>query len=197
MVQLTRIYTKGGDKGKTSLGSGARVPKDHPRLQIIGSVDELNAAVGVVRTFIRNTPQDEMLAQIQNDLFDVGADLCVPFQEEAPPCLRLDESRVTSLEQALDALNERLTPLTSFVLPGGTQASAFVHLARTIARRAERDLCAFLKTEPAPSADVHAGVLKYLNRLSDYLFVLARALNDQGRADVLWQPGTLVGGAPS
>lgn len=197
MVQLTRIYTKGGDKGKTSLGNGARLPKEHPRLQVIGSVDELNAAVGVARTFMANTPQDEMLAQIQNDLFDVGADLCVPFQEDAPPCLRLDESRVESLEQALDALNESLTPLTSFVLPGGTQASAFVHLARTIARRAERDLCAFLKTEPAPSADVHAGVLTYLNRLSDYLFVLARALNDQGRADVLWQPGTLVGSASS
>lgn len=189
MVQLTRIYTKGGDKGKTSLGSGARVAKTHPRIETIGAVDEVNASIGLILSHLEEgTPQArEMLLQIQHDLFDLGADLCVP-QDTATPCLRLAPSQVTRLEDEMDRLNADLAPLTSFVLPGGTRASAFVHLARTTTRRAERILCAFFEEEPG-AKDVHTNALPYINRLSDYLFVLSRTLNDQGDLDVLWEPG--------
>jgi cob(I)alamin adenosyltransferase len=184
MVRLTKIYTRGGDGGQTSLGDGSRVAKHDLRVAAYGTVDEANAAIGLVRLHAQGAA-DAMLARIQNDLFDLGADLCRPgdgSQEGAS--LRIQPSQVDRLEQEIDALNATLRPLDSFVLPGGTAASAHLHLARTIVRRAER-----LTMQLAGDQPVNRFALRYLNRLSDHLFVLARHLNNGGAADVLWVPG--------
>ncbi len=184
MVKLTKIYTRGGDTGETSLGGGTRVPKHDLRVAAYGTVDEANAAVGIARLHATGD-SDAMLARIQNDLFDLGADLCTP--EEPPPshqALRVTQAQVDRLEREIDAMNEKLAPLNSFVLPGGSAAAAHLHLARTIVRRAER-----LITELAAKEKLNPLAVKYANRLSDHLFVLARHLNDDGKRDVLWVPG--------
>lgn len=184
MVKLTRIYTRGGDKGKTSLGDGARVPKNSLRVQAYGTVDEANAAIGIARLHTAGE-DDAMLARIQNDLFDLGADLCTPEGgRRGAGALRIVAAQVARLEREIDAMNADLRPLNSFVLPGGTTAAAYLHLARTVARRAERLVCALAAQEK-----VNPEATKYLNRLSDHLFVLGRRLNDNGARDVLWQPG--------
>lgn len=183
MVQLTRIYTKGGDKGTTSLGTGKRVPKHDPRVAAYGTVDEANAAIGIARLQTQGELA-EMLARIQNDLFDLGADLCRPQSEGEENALRIVEAQVERLEREIDAMNAKLSPLNSFVLPGGTPAAAHLHQARTIVRRAEREMTALAAREP-----VNPAAIRYANRLSDHLFVAARAANDWGKADVLWQPG--------
>jgi cob(I)alamin adenosyltransferase len=184
MVFLSRIYTKSGDNGETGLGDGTRVPKDAARVTAYGEVDELNAALGLVAAYCPDCPDATFLRGVQNDLFDVGADLCVPptQQEEAGKALRVTAGQAERLEKAIDRLNENLQPLRSFVLPGGTPAAAWLHLARTVCRRAERAVVTLMRTEP-----VNPQVLIYLNRLSDYLFVLGRVAN--GGGDVLWVPG--------
>ena len=187
MVRLTRIYTRGGDTGETSLGDGSRVPKQALRVEAFGTVDEANAAIGLARLHVgspADADTDAMLARIQNDLFDLGADLAVPQREGKAERLRVVSSQVERLERDIDTLNAKLAPLTSFVLPGGTPAAAYLHLARTIVRRAERLACALAAEEK-----VNADAIKYLNRLSDHLFVLGRRLNENGARDVLWQPG--------
>jgi cob(I)alamin adenosyltransferase len=187
MVYLSRIYTRTGDMGDTGLGDGSRVPKDHPRVAAYGSVDELNALLGLLLAQPAAGAEDaELLRSIQNDLFDVGADLCLPPtpDEAAGQRLRVRAEQAQRLEAAIDCLNERLQPLRSFVLPGGTVAAAWAHLARTVCRRAERDVVTLAGAEP-----VNPQVIIYLNRLSDLLFVLARVYNDDGRSDVLWVPG--------
>jgi len=186
MVQLTKIYTRGGDAGETSLGSGARVAKHDLRVAAYGTVDEANAAIGLARLHTGgDAATDAMLARIQNDLFDLGADLCTPEGgERGDGALRIVEAQVERLEAEIDALNADLAPLSSFVLPGGTPAAAHLHLARTVVRRAER-LMTELKTREA----VGDAALRYVNRLSDHLFVLSRHVNDRGTADVLWVPG--------
>jgi cob(I)alamin adenosyltransferase len=191
MVRLTRIYTKGGDKGETSLGSGVRVAKHDPRVAAYGTVDEANAAIGLARLHIGDVQADTdaILGRVQNDLFDLGADLCRPETPETgkpsePPPLRVTAGQVARLEGEIDRLNADLAPLTSFVLPGGTPAAAYLHLARTVARRAEREM-----TLLAQSEAVNPEAIRYINRLSDLLFVLGRALNDGGAQDVLWEPG--------
>ena len=183
MVKLTRIYTKGGDKGTTSLGTGKRVPKHDQRVAAFGTVDEANAAIGIARLHTSGDA-DAALARIQNDLFDLGADLCAPEGEGTKDRLRIIDAQVERLEQEIDAMNAELAPLNSFVLPGGSAASAYLHLARTIARRAERDI-----TRLAESEAVNPAAIRYINRLSDHLFVLARYENDKGAKDVLWEPG--------
>ena len=182
MVKLTRIYTRGGDKGKTSLGSGARVAKHDPRVAAYGAVDEANAAVGIARLEARGD-RDEMLRRIQNDLFDLGADLCRPGVVEEG-CLRIAQSQVDRLEAEIDHINGDLASLESFVLPGGTALAAHLHLARTLTRRAEREMTALAEHEP-----VNPLAIRYINRLSDHLFVLSREANDGGDTDVLWTPG--------
>lgn len=199
MVVLSRIYTKTGDGGTTGLGDGRRVRKDHARIEAFGTVDELNSLLGLALAAGR--PDDEaaaLLRGIQNDLFDLGADLCLPETRigkggRSRPGLRITGSHVRPLEQAIDRFNAALNPLRSFVLPGGTAASAWLHLARTVCRRAERRVVALARREK-----VNAQAIIYLNRLSDLLFVLARRANDGGRADVLWVPGGTPagGGAP-
>ena len=185
MVRLTRIYTRGGDAGQTSLGDGARVPKHDPRVAAFGTVDEANAAIGVARLHTTGDA-DAMLGRIQNDLFDLGADLCTPEEENpAYPPLRMTEAQVERLERAIDAMNETLAPHNSFVLPGGSAAAAYLHVARTVTRRAER-----LMVELAERERVNPAALRYANRLSDHLFVMSRHLNDDGAADVLWVPGS-------
>ena len=187
MVFLSRIYTKTGDAGETALGNGTRVPKDHPRVAAYGSVDELNAVLGLLVQHLPDaSPHRELLGTLQNDLFDVGADLCLPPLADEPPgkALRIQPEQAQRLEQAIDRLNEGLAPLRSFVLPGGTAAAAWCHLARTVCRRAERDVVTLTRQEP-----VNPQVVVYLNRLSDLLFVLARVCNDGGASDVLWVPG--------
>ena len=185
MVQLTRIYTKGGDKGSTSLGNGKRVPKHDPRVAAYGAVDETNATIGIIRLYCADNAEiDAMLGRIQNDLFDLGADLCTPEDPEDYPPLRIVEAQVERLEREIDTLNAELAPLNSFILPGGTAAAAYLHLARTIARRAEREMTALAETGP-----VNPQAIKYINRLSDHLFVLSRHVNDRGARDVLWVPG--------
>lgn len=186
MVRLTRIYTRGGDRGETSLGNGARVPKHDLRVAAYGTVDEANAVIGLARQHTRDDdPADSMLARIQNDLFDLGADLCTPEQAEPKyPPLRILDAQVDRLEREIDSMNEALAPLTSFILPGGSPASAHLHLARTVVRRAER-----LMTELALHETVNPAAVKYANRLSDHLFVLSRRLNGNGASDVLWVPG--------
>lgn len=184
MVKLTRIYTRGGDKGETSLGDGARVVKHDQRVAAYGTVDEANAALGLARLHT-DGDLDEILARAQNDLFDLGADLCRPESENAdPPPLRISADQVARLEQEIDRINADLAPLNSFILPGGSPAAAALHLARTIARRAERDITALAETEP-----VNDDAVRYINRLSDLLFVLARHANDGGAKDPLWVPG--------
>jgi cob(I)alamin adenosyltransferase len=187
VVYLSRIYTKTGDGGETALGDGRRVPKNHHRVTAYGSVDELNAVLGLLLAAHADVPERYFLLEIQNDLFDVGADLCVPPATSESPGerLRVQPEQVDRLEAAIDRLNAELTPLRSFVLPGGRTAAAWSHLARTVCRRAERDVVTLAQAEP-----VNPQVLIYLNRLSDFLFVLARVYNDNGREDVLWVPGS-------
>ncbi len=181
MVKLTKIYTRGGDGGETSLGDGARTPKHDLRVAAYGSVDETNATIGLARLYTSG-PSDDMLARIQNDLFDLGADLCRPG--EADGALRIVEAQVERLESEIDAMNEQLAALTSFILPGGSEASAHLHLARTVSRRAER-----LVSELATREAINPAALRYINRLSDHLFQLARLANERGKVDVLWTPG--------
>jgi cob(I)alamin adenosyltransferase len=184
MVTLSRIYTKGGDQGRTSLGDGTRVAKHTARVRAYGTVDEANATIGLARLHAR-AEADAMLARIQNDLFDLGADLCRPGSDfEDAKALRVQGSQVERLEREIDAMNAELAPLQSFVLPGGTPAAAHLHLARTVTRRAERLLC-----ELAEAEAINPAAIRYLNRLSDHLFVLSRWLNDKGAQDVLWVPG--------
>jgi cob(I)alamin adenosyltransferase len=184
MVKLTRIYTRGGDTGETSLGDGARVSKADLRIEAIGTVDEANAAIGLARLHTDGAT-DAMLGRIQNDLFDLGADLCVPEGGDTNKNrLRIATSQVERLEREIDALNAELAELNSFVLPGGVPAAAALHLARTVARRAERLIVALAVRD---TLNPHA--VAYINRLSDHLFVLARHLNDRGARDVLWKPG--------
>ena len=184
MVTLTKIYTRGGDAGETSLGSGDRVKKHDVRVAAYGTADEANAVIGLARLHTSGDA-DHMLARIQNDLFDLGADLCTPEDgKRSDGALRIVESQVDRLEAEIDAMNADLAPLTSFILPGGSPAAAHLHLARTVARRCERLLCELAGSEP-----VNPAAIKYINRLSDHLFVLARKLNDNGDADVLWVPG--------
>jgi cob(I)alamin adenosyltransferase len=189
MVVLNRIYTRTGDDGSTALGSGERRPKYDLRVAAYGTVDEVNAVIGVARLHAAGDHAlDPALARIQNDLFDVGADLCMPDKGKGPGGARLDvtEAQVEWLEQQIDRLNSELAPLRSFVLPGGSAAAAYLHLARTVCRRAER-LMVELKDRPGES--VTAAAIKYVNRLSDFFFVAARFANDKGAADVLWVPG--------
>jgi cob(I)alamin adenosyltransferase len=190
MVVLNRIYTKTGDAGTTALGTGERVPKTSPRIAAYGTVDETNAAVGVARTHLAgNEPEvDAMLLRVQNDLFDLGADLCVPDRGEKLPYepLRIADTQVTRLEAEIDQMNSELQPLRSFVLPGGTPAGAALHVARTVSRRAERLM---VELSSLPDEPVSAPALKYINRLSDFLFVASRYVNDRGKGDILWVPG--------
>ena len=189
MVVLNKIYTRTGDDGTTALGTGERRKKYDLRIAAYGTIDETNAAIGVARLHTRDDAAlDAALARIQNDLFDVGADLCTPGKGRGPDGARLTvtQAQVDWLESEIDRLNDHLAPLKSFVLPGGSPAAAYLHLARTICRRAER-LIAELKDRPGES--VGAEVLQYVNRLSDFLFVAARHANGKGARDVLWQPG--------
>lgn len=181
MVKLTKIYTRGGDQGESSLIGGERRAKNDPRFVAIGSVDEANAAIGMARNHTSGEA-DEILARLQNDLFDLGADIAAPKDEDG--ALRITDAQTGRLECEIDLINEPLQPLTSFVLPGGSIAASHIHLARTIARRAERDMVALAERET-----LNPAALCYINRLSDLLFVLARHLNDDGKADVLWLPG--------
>ncbi len=184
MVQLTRIYTRGGDKGETSLGDGARVPKHDLRVAAYGTVDEANACIGLARLHTEGEA-DAILRRAQNDLFDLGADLATPEQENPKyPPLRITAGQVERLEREIDAINADLEALKSFVLPGGSAAAAHLHLARTVIRRAEREVTSLAEREA-----VNPEALRYVNRLSDLLFVLSRQLNDGGASDVLWQPG--------
>ena len=187
MVTLNRIYTRAGDDGTTRLATGEPVSKADLRVEAYGGVDEANAAIGAARlSTAGDAVLDPILARVQNDLFDLGADLATPpvADESERPRLRVVESQVTRLESEIDTLNARLEPLSSFVLPGGTAAAAALHVARTVCRRAERT-CVALATREAVSPTA----LKYLNRLSDLLFVAARCANADGGADVLWRPG--------
>ena len=190
MVQLTKIYTRGGDQGETSLGDGSRIAKHAARVEAYGTVDEANAVIGLVRAQIVSASTDEqtldtVLSHIQNDLFDLGADLCTPEDgRRAEGALRIITSQVEWLETEIDKINDRLEPLSSFILPGGTPVAANLHLARTVARRAERCV-----TNLAQSETVNTEAVKYLNRLSDLLFVMSRAANNYGANDVLWVPG--------
>ena len=190
MVVLNRIYTKTGDKGTTALGSGERVPKTSVRIAAYGTVDETNATIGMVRIHMGSAypDVDAMLLRIQNDLFDLGADLCVPDRGEELPYepLRMTDAQVKRLEDEIDLLNASLQPLKSFVLPGGSAAAAALHVSRTVSRRAERVM---VELAALPNEPVSAAALKYINRLSDFLFVAGRYVNDHGKADVLWVPG--------
>jgi cob(I)alamin adenosyltransferase len=188
MVRIDVVVTRGGDAGETSLGDGARLRKDAARIEAIGAVDEANAAIGVLRLATREAPEtDAMLARIQNDLFDLGADLSVP--EEAGGRLRFTDAPVARLEAEIATMNAALPKLTSFVLPGGSPAGAQAHMARTIVRRAERAVVRLMA-----AAAITPALLQYLNRLSDHLFVLARVANGNGADDVLWQPGRHLAG---
>jgi cob(I)alamin adenosyltransferase len=189
MVVLNKIYTRTGDAGLTALGIGERVPKHSPRIAAYGTVDEANACIGLARLQLAAEPKlDAMLARVQNDLFDLGADLTAPEREGKPQRqrLRISEAQVERLEGEIDELNALLRPLTSFVLPGGSAAAAALHLARTVCRRAERCMVA-LASEAGEH--VSAPALKYINRLSDLLFVASRYANERGDGDVLWVPG--------
>lgn len=185
MVVLSKIYTKTGDAGETALGNGARVAKHSARVSAYGTVDETNATVGLARLHA-NGEMDAALQRISNDLFDLGADLATPGADFAPSemVLRMVQAQVDWLESAIDALNANVPPLTSFILPGGSEAAARVHIARATVRRAERAMTALSAAEP-----VNPAALAYINRLSDFLFVQARAINAAGSGDVLWVPG--------
>ncbi|MEC7765077.1 MAG: cob(I)yrinic acid a,c-diamide adenosyltransferase [Pseudomonadota bacterium] len=187
MVVLNKIYTRTGDKGDTALGDGTRVPKHSPRVEAYGTVDETNATIGMARLHATGDT-DAALARIQNDLFDLGADLCRPdmakdAQSEYPP-LRMTDAQVERLEAEIDVMTKILEPLRSFILPGGSPLAAYLHLTRTVSRRAER-----LATELASVEEVNPAAVKYLNRLSDWCFTAARMANDDGKSDVLWVPG--------
>ena len=184
-MKLDKIYTRTGDDGKTSLGDGSRLPKFHIRVTAYGSIDEANSVIGVANLHVNDPDVHKLLRHIQNDLFDVGADLCRPERQgmEAQS-LRVTGEQVVWLENKIDLFNAALAPLDSFVLPGGSQASAHLHHARTVTRRAERHVAHLASEEP-----VNPAVIRYVNRLSDLLFVLARFLNDKGAGDVRWQPG--------
>jgi cob(I)alamin adenosyltransferase len=197
MVVLSKIYTRTGDDGTTALGSGRRVSKYDLRVEAYGTLDETNAAIGLARLYTREAEPkhtreaepklDVMLARIQNDLFDLGADLCYPDEtKDARGRLQVSDAQVERLEREIDALNSELDPLRSFVLPGGSPAASFLHLARTISRRAERLIVALAARKDEP---VGAAALRYVNRLSDFLFVAARYANDKGKSDVTWVPG--------
>lgn len=200
MVKLNKIYTRTGDQGTTGLATGVRVAKHHLRIKAYGTVDETNAALGLVAIALRDqkTQEDEdgaedlraMVMRIQNDLFDLGADLSTPETPGTPapehPPLRITKAQVTRLETEIDTMNQALQPLTSFVLPGGCPAAAHLHMARTISRRAER--CMFELSE-CEGEIVSSEALEYINRLSDHLFVMSRYVNDRGQSDVLWTPG--------
>jgi cob(I)alamin adenosyltransferase len=191
MVVLNKIYTRTGDAGTTALGTGERVPKHAPRIAAYGSVDETNAAIGVARVQLAGSHRDldAMLARIQNDLFDLGADLCAPETADAGAKrarLRVSDAQVQRLEDEIDRMNAALQPLRSFVLPGGSAPAAALHVARTVCRRAEREVAALASQ---PGEPVSGPVLRYINRLSDLLFVASRTVNDLGRSDVLWVPG--------
>ncbi len=190
MVVLSKIYTKTGDAGTTALGSGERVPKHALRIAAYGTVDETNACVGMARVHLGtgHPGLDGKLVRIQNDLFDLGADLCVPDTGAKPEHepLRVSEEQVKRLEEEIDEMNAELRPLRSFVLPGGSPAAAALHVARTVCRRAERLM---VELATAPSEAVSEPALKYVNRLSDFLFVASRYVNDRGKSDILWVPG--------
>ncbi len=191
MVVLNKIYTKTGDQGTTALGTGERVSKTHLRIEAYGTVDEANALLGVTRLHCSDealSEIDTMLYRIQNDLFDLGADLCVPEdgEDRGYEPLRINEGQVERLEREIDQLNDELLPLRSFVLPGGHPAAAHLHVCRTVCRRAEREMTALAQMEKEPVSDV---ALRYINRLSDFLFVASRWVNARYDGDVLWQPG--------
>ena len=190
MVTLNRIYTRTGDAGTTALGTGTRVPKHNTRIAAYGTVDETNSTIGVARLRLSaaDAAVDAMLLRIQNDLFDLGADLCTPDDgiDRGYEPLRVSDTQVKRLESEIDTLNSELDPLKSFVLPGGTEAAAALHVARTVSRRAER-LMVELSGEKGEMVSEPA--LRYVNRLSDFLFVAARYVNDRGKADILWTPG--------
>jgi cob(I)alamin adenosyltransferase len=202
MVKLTKIYTKSGDRGTTVLGNGRRVAKTHIRVEAYGTVDEANATLGTAILACRGEGGGELaevaaiLERIQHDLFDVGADLCTPLDadEEAGTRLRVEAGQTERLEKTIDRYNALLEPLTSFVLPGGTPAASALHVARTTVRRAERLVVALAENEPDTVNDES---VRYLNRLSDLLFVLGRIANDRGRSDVLWVPGKTRGEDPN
>jgi cob(I)alamin adenosyltransferase len=189
MVVLNKIYTRTGDAGTTALGTGQRVPKHAPRIAAYGSVDETNAFIGVARVALAGSypDVDAMLGRIQNDLFDLGADLTMPqARAKDRALLRVSDAQVSRLEAEIDQLNGELQPLRSFVLPGGSAAAAALHVARTVCRRTER---AIVELAGQPGEPVEAPVLKYINRLSDFLFVASRYVNERGKGDVLWVPG--------
>ncbi len=198
MVKLNKIYTRTGDAGSTDLGDGQRRSKDDARVVAYGAVDEANSAIGVARVATERSGDpdiaalDQALARVQNDLFDLGADLCMPRERHVASAkakrrpLRIAMIQVEALEKAIDELNDDLQPLRSFVLPGGSPAAAALHLARAICRRAERDIVALSRIEGEEVSEI---ALTYINRLSDYLFVAARYANQRGEADVLWVPG--------
>ncbi|WP_281823351.1 cob(I)yrinic acid a,c-diamide adenosyltransferase [Jannaschia rubra] len=187
MVVLSKIYTRTGDGGTTALGDGSHVAKTDPRVEAYGTVDEANSTIGLARQHAQGE-MDDRLSMIQNDLFDLGADLCRPGvardKEAEHPPLRVAAAQVDRLEAEIDAMNEALEPLRSFVLPGGSALAAHLHLCRTVTRRAER-----LAVDLAAGGDVNDAAVKYLNRLSDWFFVASRIANDDGRGDVLWVPG--------
>jgi cob(I)alamin adenosyltransferase len=189
MVVLNKIYTRTGDAGLTALGTGERVPKHSARIAAYGTVDEANAVIGVARLHVREAhgDVDAMLGRIQNDLFDLGADLTMPERAgSAREPLRMSDAQVKRLEDEIDAMNADLKPLRSFVLPGGSAAAAHLHTARTVSRRAERRM---VELAGLPDEKVSAAALKYINRLSDLLFVASRYVNARGEGDVLWVPG--------
>lgn len=188
MVKLNKIYTRTGDDGSTGLVDGSRLSKSDIRVRAYGDVDETNAVIGLVRLHLENRRLGDMLSRIQNDLFDLGADLATPLpakgEADSEYALRMVESQTQRLEQELDSLNADLEPLTSFILPGGHPPAAYLHQARTVCRRAERISVALAAEEP-----INPHALTYLNRLSDFLFVAGRWANDQGESDVKWVPG--------
>ena len=187
MVVLNRIYTRTGDDGTTALGNGERRKKYDLRIDAYGTLDEVNAVIGLARLHTGNQPRlDAALARAQNDLFDVEAELCLSQKGPGGARMTVTEAQVASIEQAIDELNAELAPLGSFVLPGGTAAAAYLHLARTVCRRAERLM---VELNDKPSESVSAPALKYVNRLSDFFFVAGRYANDKGKRDVLWMPG--------
>lgn len=188
MVKLNKIYTRTGDDGSTGLSDGSRVAKDSARVAAYGDIDEANSVIGIVRTVLQNAALDKMLERIQNDLFDLGADLATPLpakgEADSEYALRIIQSQIDRVEGDLDALNDDLSALDSFVLPGGSPPAAYLHLARTVTRRAERQIVTLMEAEP-----INALALTYTNRLSDFLFVAGRWCNNQGADDVKWIPG--------
>ncbi|HFB2048806.1 MAG: cob(I)yrinic acid a,c-diamide adenosyltransferase [Hyphomicrobiaceae bacterium] len=190
MVLLNKVYTRSGDDGTTALGTGERINKDNLRIRAYGTIDETNCAIGIATAVLTKNEQELicMLQRVQNDLFDVGADLCIPDRREelSNESLRVTAAQVVKLESDIDKLNKKLKPLTSFILPGGTLASSTLHQARTVCRRAEREIVSLISIK---SENVSKDVLKYVNRLSDFLFVAARFANGCGEKDILWIPG--------